>query len=179
MNMGNAQKNVFWTVNDEINQNGSDEMADIEKVIKGLTECIADLDCDDCPYEDDCFDPDVDRQYGEQMMRDALELLKVQYDAMKPIDIRKWHDGYVGDCPSCGRVVRFAQRYCHNCTRLLDWAEVMEFPTEEDDDEVDDKTTASCEDGILYHHYCVKCGWDWWTDEAFPNRCSKCGCELN
>ena len=25
-------------------------------------------------------------------------------------------------------------------------------------------------DGILYHHYCVKCGWDWWTDEAFPNR---------
>ena len=33
-------------------------------------------------------------------------------------------------------------------------------------------------DGILYHHYCIKCGWDWWTDEAFPNRCSKCGCEL-
>ena len=33
-------------------------------------------------------------------------------------------------------------------------------------------------DGILYHHYCVKCGWDWWSEEAFPNRCSKCGCEL-
>ena len=32
--------------------------------------------------------------------------------------------------------------------------------------------------GILYHHYCIKCGWDWWSTEAFPNRCSKCDCEL-
>ena len=32
--------------------------------------------------------------------------------------------------------------------------------------------------GILYHHYCIKCGWDWWSDKAFPNRCSKCDCEL-
>ena len=55
-------------------------MADdkLDKVIKGLTECIADLDCDDCPYENECFNADDDRQYGEQMMRDALELLKEQ-----------------------------------------------------------------------------------------------------
>ena len=33
-------------------------------------------------------------------------------------------------------------------------------------------------DGILYHHYCKKCGFDWWSEEAFPNRCSKCRCEL-
>ena len=33
-------------------------------------------------------------------------------------------------------------------------------------------------DGILYHHYCKKCGFDWWSEKAFPMRCSKCGCEL-
>lgn len=33
-------------------------------------------------------------------------------------------------------------------------------------------------DGILYHHYCKKCEYDWWSEEAFPNRCSKCGCEI-
>ena len=120
----------------------SDEMANIKKVLSGLSTCTKTTPgCEPCPYrklpeEQDC---------ATALMKDALELLKVQYDAMKPIDIRKWHDDYVGDCPSCGRVVRFAQRYCHNCTRLLDWVEVMEFPTEEDDDEVDDKTTASDE----------------------------------
>jgi len=33
-------------------------------------------------------------------------------------------------------------------------------------------------DGILYYHYCKRCGFDWWSEEAFPNRCSRCDCEL-
>ena len=50
---------------------------DREKVIKGLEYCIADEYCDDCPYTDDCFEID-DKPYGEQLMRDALALLKEQ-----------------------------------------------------------------------------------------------------
>ena len=62
-------------------------------------------------------------------------LLKPQTDPQKPKDIRKLHyDGYVGNCPSCDRIVRFAQRHCHNCIQLLDWSEVLTFPTEKDDD---------------------------------------------
>ena len=74
----------------------------LDKVIKGLTECIADLDCDDCPYENECFNADDDRQYGEQMMRDALELLKEQQKT------GKWEEkvDYMGDtyydCSACG-----------------------------------------------------------------------------
>lgn len=52
-------------------------MADIEKVVTGLEKCIADEYCDDCPYTDDCFEID-EKPYGEQLMRDALELLKEQ-----------------------------------------------------------------------------------------------------
>lgn len=61
------------------------------------------------------------------------KLLKTQTEPKKPKNIRKWHDGYVGDCPSCSRVVRFAQRHCHNCTRLLDWSDVLLLPSEDDD----------------------------------------------
>jgi len=59
-------------------------------------------------------------------------LLKQQVNKQKPKGIRKWHDGYVGDCPSCSRVVQFAQKHCHNCLQLLDWSEVLEMGTEDD-----------------------------------------------
>ena len=52
---------------------------DREKVIKGLEYCIADEYCDECPYTDDCFEID-DKPYAEQLMRDALELLKEYKD---------------------------------------------------------------------------------------------------
>ena len=29
----------------------------------------------------------------------------------------------------------------------------------------------------LYHQYCVKCGWDWWSAEAFPDKCPNCKCD--
>lgn len=62
------------------------------------------------------------------------KILFPQTNPKKPTNIRKWHDEYVGDCPSCNRIVRFAQKHCHNCIQLLDWSEVLELPTEEDSD---------------------------------------------
>lgn len=62
------------------------------------------------------------------------KLLKSQTDPQRPKDLRLWHEGYVGDCPVCGRVVQFAQKHCHNCTQLLDWQEVLDLPSEEDDE---------------------------------------------
>ena len=50
-------------------------MPDREKVIKALELCIADIECTDCPYEEECFSMDCE-QYAEPMMRDALALLK-------------------------------------------------------------------------------------------------------
>lgn len=47
--------------------------------------------------------------------------------AKKPLDIKRWRDEYVGDCPECKRVVRFAQKYCHNCTQRLDWQDVVDY----------------------------------------------------
>ena len=105
-------------------------MADdkLDKVIKGLTECIADLDCDDCPYENECFNANDDRQYGEQMMRDALELLKKQ--APKPV----WYEtnGMTGlpisHCPSCNEIIKqYAYGdirktyYCQYCGQAVKW----------------------------------------------------------
>ena len=33
------------------------------------------------------------------------------------------------------------------------------------------------EDGIgwVYHVDCCKCGYDWWTRNAFPDKCPNCG----
>jgi len=64
-------------------------MEDIEKVIKGLEYCIADEYCDECPYTDDCFEID-DKPYGEQLMRDALELLRWQQERIEtPESLRR------------------------------------------------------------------------------------------
>ena len=63
------------------------------------------------------------------------ELKKTQTESKRPEKVRFWHDGYVGDCPDCHRIVRFAQKHCHNCTRLLDWTEVLEMPHDEDEED--------------------------------------------
>ena len=52
----------------------------------------------------------------------------------KPFNIRRWHNEYIGNCPDCQRIVRFAQRYCHNCRLPLDWIEVLNLPFEDDED---------------------------------------------
>ena len=57
--------------------------------------------------------------------------------AKAPDNMREMHGGEIwGDCPVCKRVVRFAQRHCHNCTQLLDWQSVLEkYPAEVENDE--------------------------------------------
>lgn len=106
-------------------------MADIEKVIEVLEICTTPhCTCEGCPRRP----TDDETDCSNDLMKDALELLKPLCEAMKPTGLRMWHDGYVGDCPSCGRVVQFAQKYCHNCTRLLDWGEVLALPCEDDEE---------------------------------------------
>ena len=62
------------------------------------------------------------------------KLLKAQTEPKKPKNLRTHsYDGYIGNCPSCDRVVRFAQKHCHNCTQLLDWIEVKNLPVDDDD----------------------------------------------
>ena len=70
-------------------------MADIEKVIKGLTHCLAryvDGLCDDCPYMGA-----LDKSYmipmkcKEIIMRDALELLK-EYAVIKETISNEIHE---------------------------------------------------------------------------------------
>ena len=97
-------------------------MTDVENVIRGLEQFKSD------------FKPFCGGSADWKRVDDALELLKQLCEAMKPTGLRMWHDGYVGDCPSCGRVVQFAQKYCHNCTRLLDWGEVLALPCEDDEE---------------------------------------------
>lgn len=63
------------------------------------------------------------------------ELKKTQTESKRPEKVRLWRNEYVGDCPDCHRIVRFAQKHCHNCTRLLDWTEVLEMPHDEDEED--------------------------------------------
>lgn len=68
------------------------------------------------------------------IIRKLDKILFPQTNPKKPTNIRKWRDEYVGYCPSCNRIVRFAQKHCYNCIQLLDWTEVLELPTDEDSD---------------------------------------------
>ena len=103
-------------------------------VCKALECCSSNkiMICFSCPYhshEDDCAD---------ELKRDALTLLKMQCEARKPENLKTHpYDGFIGNCPSCGRIVRFAQKYCHNCTQLLNWVEVLELLCEEDNEDND------------------------------------------
>lgn len=29
----------------------------------------------------------------------------------------------------------------------------------------------------IYHLYCERCGHDWWSEDAFPEKCPNCGSE--
>ena len=100
-------------------------MADIEKVIKGLEYCIADEYCDECPYTDDCFEID-DKPYGEQLMRDALELLKKQkvktvQRIMKTEENGTYFTMIWYECEECGHRINGDDCFCAGCGRAVDW----------------------------------------------------------
>lgn len=88
---------------------------------------------------------------------DAYKAENAVINALLPIKVHKM-------------VIDIKKDYAKNKNDQINWKKEL----------VDDfeKHLREENDGILYHHYCIKCGWDWWTDEAFPNRCSRCGCEL-
>ena len=61
------------------------------------------------------------------------KLLKPMANKARPLNLKEVYEGrYVGECPSCSRLVEFAQKHCHNCCQLLDWTEVLEMPYEDD-----------------------------------------------
>ena len=67
------------------------------------------------------------------LILDAVDILKKQHEGKQPVN-PKWHgDTYSGECPDCGRIVQFAQRYCHNCTRALDWKDLIDKAEKEND----------------------------------------------
>ena len=35
--------------------------------------------------------------------------------------------------------------------------------------------TAMDDSYVTYHLYCCRCGWDWWSENAFPDKCPHCG----
>ena len=98
-------------------------MADIEKVIKGIEQCLSryiDGLCDDCPYMGES-----DKSYmipmkcKEIIMRDALELLKEKEKAKV---IFMPHEGvYQTECGNCGQYLDKAYSVCQGCGKKLDW----------------------------------------------------------
>jgi hypothetical protein len=113
-------------------------MPDREKVIKGLEMCLADELCDGCPYEENCFDTDIDNPWGTYVMRDALALLKEQehkdrmyhaleddwkrlkellkeQEAVKPT----WGRGKPF-CGACGLRIR-GGKFCSECGKPIAW----------------------------------------------------------
>ena len=61
------------------------------------------------------------------------KLLKPMTNKARPLNLKEVYNGrYIGECPSCQRMVEFAQKHCHNCCQLLDWTEVLEMPCKDD-----------------------------------------------
>jgi len=122
--------------------------------------------------------------------------MQIRGDLMSEwISVPDYQDMIGTECIGCGKAISLGRSYsglvprlCEECKEAIKFAKkLMNDQINNKNDQIDlkkelvddfEKHLHECENGILYHHYCVKCGWDWWTDEAFPNRCSKCGCEL-
>lgn len=95
-------------------ENGSDDMADREKVIKGLGELLENMQR-------------MNQGFFCGVLSSAIELLKEQ-EAMK-VTVRfnhtdnKCFDHY--KCPSCGSTdIYYEQHYCDDCGKALDWSEI-------------------------------------------------------
>lgn len=110
-------------------------MTDLEKVVKGLEVCTADIPvengihrddlCQKCPYHNEkyayCFEKN-------KLMQDALVLLKEQ----EPILLENQHKPYgistnanspwISRCPKCGKKVEGRQtRFCKYCGQAVKW----------------------------------------------------------
>lgn len=104
------------------------------------------------------------------------------------VKVPDYQDMIGTECIGCGKPISLGYvqsplvpRLCEECKEAIKFAkELMNDQINLKKELVDDfeKHLHGDEDGILYHHYCKKCRYDWWSKEAFPNRCAKCDCEL-
>lgn len=95
-------------------------MDEIEKVIKCLEMCVSNsFECSlKCPYAAPvssgfCYD---------NLMRDALELLKAQ-QPIEPNDHDPVIYGARYTCGACRHKIYRNENYCHNCGRQVKWNE--------------------------------------------------------
>ena len=95
---------------------------DREKVIRCLEICLNESNvcgsmCEQCQYESD-----YNRHCHENLMYDALELLKEQ-EAVEPILIREGRNKNYNDyvCPCCDNEVVYEQNYCSECGVKFMW----------------------------------------------------------
>lgn len=93
-------------------------MTDREKVIKGLEIHLkGNSRCKGCPYPNNGL-------CGDQLMADALALLKAQ-TPVKPVKSKlSWEHGYnwdIWDCGHCGSQLRSDANYCDRCGKAVKW----------------------------------------------------------
>lgn len=98
-------------------------MTDRQKVIKGLTECVAaglEKACSaDCPYFLKCF-PDVGLATPfMSLMADALSMLKEQ-DAVEPRKIDGKRNHFI-KCGNCNYDLVTGFQFCPHCGREVKW----------------------------------------------------------
>lgn len=92
-------------------------MPDRENVIKYLELCVSNsFECSlQCPYAAPvsgfCYD---------NLMRDALELLKAQ-EPIKPNEYDPVIYGTRYTCGACKHKIYRNENYCHNCGRAVKW----------------------------------------------------------
>lgn len=105
-------------------------MVDREKVIKGLTCCMAENDnawpeCESCPYNDSHDSCTSMRP----MFRDAIALLKAQ-EPIAPVIETHWETPSVYDedvkvtenkCGACGAEIDKWDKYCRVCGQAVKW----------------------------------------------------------
>lgn len=102
-------------------------MDDLNKVIRGLECCTADLMeyhqdhfCDMCPYKS--TDPRITYCFNKRdLMRDALSLLKTQ----EPVHVKYLKMNYgkylMPVCGNCGEQIREDWKSCPVCGKAVKW----------------------------------------------------------
>ena len=108
------------------------DMADIEKVIKGLECCsepyVSCVNCSECPYYNDNENKEKLLNCNDILCKDAMELLKKQVP-IQVKDIAEEIIGHkpkvkVGHCPCCGQLLSESSKYCNQCGQAVKWDEV-------------------------------------------------------
>ena len=92
-------------------------MAELEKVINGLTCCINHNNCKKCPYANE-YDTTFD--CIDRTRKDALELLKKQLKT-KVVFMRNSDGSFQTECGNCGTYLDKAYSRCPKCQKELDW----------------------------------------------------------